>query len=214
MSLIAPEVVVENIIQQGFADLKTTSATDIPLIFSQFPTDYQTDAINFLAGLTVNVVFNYYFDPALLPSFNIVLSSEGEQQQFLNDGVEYADQNPNTLDYEESGSDWQATITLVIRAEKSRQAIILYNLAKWILLKNRQTFEQNFIKATVFSGSDLNYEAERSPTYVFSRIIRINCRVLNTVETNITSDPTISQVVSGFGSEVRALSQVDEESTS
>ena len=215
MSLLAPEVVIEQVLNTEFTNIQTNAATLIPEIFTQFPQAYQNEAIDYMTNIfKLNTVFNYYFDPALLPSFNIILSAEGEAQEYLDDGVEYADQNPNTLTAEEFGSDWQATITVIIRAEKSRQCIILYNLCKWVLLKNRQFLEENFIKASTFSGSDLMYETERKPTFVFARTIKISCRVLNTVNVDITGDPTIQQVISGFGSEVRALPQENDDITS
>lgn len=219
MPISAPEVTIESIIKNGFADLILNANTQIPLIFSQFPQDYINDTISYLTNPAwkTNTIFSYYFDPAILPAFNIVLAAEsespGDRQMYLNDIVEAAANIPNTQPYQSSGSDWACSISVIIRAEKARQCIILYNIVKWILLKNRPTLESAGIKASKFSGSDLAYTPTQ-PTIIFNRQIKIEGRIYNTVDTPVL-DPApgstvVAQVVSAWPREVRVLEQSDE----
>jgi hypothetical protein len=89
----------------------------------------------------------------------------------------------------------------------------LYNIVKWILLKNRMVLETAGIKASKFSGSDLAY-SPTPPTFVFNRVIKMDCRVYNTVDT-LVADPSsqaiaVDSVVSAWPTEVRILPQEDE----
>jgi hypothetical protein len=210
----SPEVTIETILTNGFNDIIANAAKYIPLILANFPTDYQTEAIAYLTGpnFKVNTFFGYAYDPSLTPVFNIVLSSESEgtgpsRQMYLGDIVEAADDNPNTEDYEKFGSMWSASISVIVRCQKSRQTIILYALTKWLMLKNRITLETAGIMATKFSGSDLVYDKTKEPTFAFSRTWKMDCLVFNTYDLDITSDPTLLNVISAFGQEVRDLSQ-------
>lgn len=218
MPISAPEVTIESVITTGFADLITNASTQIPLIFSDFPSQYIADTIAYITdpAFKANTFFSYYFDPAQLPAFNIVLANEaespGDRQMFLNDRVESASQIPNTQPNEMFGSDWTVTVTVIIRTEKMRQCIVLYNILKWMFLKNRQTFEAAGIKTTRFSGSDLMYSSQDPPTFVFSRKIQVDCRIYNTVDYPVTGPTaqTITSVVSAWPREVTDL-PVEEE---
>jgi hypothetical protein len=219
MPVSSPEVTIENIIQNGFADIVANASTYIPLILANFPTDYRTDAIAYLTGpnFKINTFFGYAYDTSEMPVFNIVLSSESEgtgasRQMYLGDIVEAADDNPNTQDYEQFGSMWSASISVIVRCQKARQTIILYALTKWLMLKNRVALETAGIMATKFSGSDLVYDKTKEPTFTFARTWKMDCLVFNTYDLDITSDPTLLTVVSAFNSEVRGLPQEQEES--
>lgn len=113
----------------------------LPLIFSDFPQAYVNDTISYLQDPTfkANTYFSYYFDPAQMPAFNIVLANEAEspsdRQMYLNDRVESAAMIPNTQPNEQFGSDWTVTVTVIIRTQKMRQCIVLYNILKWMFLK-------------------------------------------------------------------------------
>jgi len=218
MPISAPEVTIESIIQSGFADLITNAATDIPIIFQGFPTDYINDTIDYLTnGFKVNTVFNYYYDPAVMPTFNIVLASEAEspndRQMYLNDAVETAQQIPNTEPYESHGSDWTCTVAVIVRAEKTRQCLILYNILKWLFLKNRIVLETAGIKASKFSGSDLAYSPAQ-PTLIYNRQIKMDCRIYNTVDTPVLSPApeaiTVDSVQSAWPAQVRVLPEEEE----
>jgi hypothetical protein len=213
MAVSSPEVTVENIIQNGFADIIANASTYIPLILRAFPVEYQNFAISWLKdpAFKVNTLFGYAYDPSTIPPlFNIVLSNESEgtaagRQMYLGDIVNAADENPNTEDYEEYGSMWTCAVSVIIRCEKARQAIILYSLIKWLFLKNRETLEAAGIKATKFSGGDLVYDASKQPAFAFTRQFKIDCQILNTWEVDVTSDPLVRQVISAFDHEVRDL---------
>lgn len=214
MPVSSPEVTIERIIQVGFADIIANANKYIPLILANFPTEYQTDAISYLTGpdFKINTFFGYAYDPSVMPVFNIVLSSESEgtaagKQMFLGDIVEAADDNPNTDDFEEFGSMWSTCISVIVRCQKARQTIILYALVKWLMLKNRVALETAGIMATKFSGSDLTFDKSKEPTFTFARTWKMDCLVFNTYDLDITSDPTLTTVVSAFGSEVRTLPQ-------
>lgn len=214
MPISAPEVTVESIIKSGFADIIANRATYLPLVFSNFPSDYAAEAANYLSGANFKVytAFGYAYDASQMPVFNIVLSNESEgtwsdKQMYLGDIVDPADQNPNTEDYEESGSMWSCSISVIIRAEKPRQVLILYALLKWLMLKNRETLESMGIIATKFSGTDLMYDNSKQPAFSFFRTWKMDCKTMNTWETDITSDPVIDDVVSAIGEQVRVLPQ-------
>lgn len=215
MAILDPAVVVEDIINTGFQSLVTNVATQVPLILSQFPQAYIDAAIEYLTApdFKIETVFQYAYDPAHLPCWNIVLAAEnenaGNQQMFLNDTIDAADMNPNTSDFEEHGSLWAIKINIYVRAQKERQCIVLYNLTKWILLNNRLTFEDKGIITPIFSGSDIAYEVERKPTFVFTRALSITGRAANTIDTNITTDPTLQTVQSAWPTEVTILEQTD-----
>ncbi len=217
MPISAPEVTIESIIINGFADLVINANTQIPLIFSEFPQDYIDETISYLSdpNFKAKTYFSYYFDPAQLPAFNIVLSNEAEspsdRQMYLNDRVESAAKIPNTEPYEKFGSDWTCGITVIIRTQKMRQCLVLYNILKWMLLKNRQTFEAAGIKTTRFSGSDVMYTSQE-PTFLFSRKIQMDCRIYNTVDIPVTgaTAQTINHVVSKWPTEVTVLPLEDE----
>jgi hypothetical protein len=208
-------VTVESIIQEGFAQLIANATTQVPLILAQFPEEYQTAAVEYLTdpNFKVTSIFQFYYDPAVLPAWNIVLSNEnevaGNQQMFLNDLVDGANMNPNTEDFEQYGSDWSTNVDIFIRAQKDRQCIILYALTKWVFLQNRLTLEAAGFKANVFSGSDINYEVKDKPTFVFTRRLRITCRALQTVDVNITGDPIIQNIQSAFPTEVTVFGELD-----
>jgi len=219
MSISAPEVTIESVIQTEFAALITAAATQIPLIFTDFPADYIADCISYITDpdFKVNTIFSYYFDPAVLPAFNIVLASENEspdnRQMYLNDAIETAEQIPNTQSYTQYGSDWACSVSIIIRAQKARQCIVLYNIIKWILLKNRMVLEAAGIKASKFSGSDLAY-TPTPPTFIFNRQIKMDCRIYNTVDTLVAPPAppsiTVNHVVSAWPSEVRTMEIEDE----
>jgi hypothetical protein len=217
--VIAPEVVIEKLIQDGFADLVTNATTQIPVIFSQFSADYISETIGYLTSpnFKTNTIFSYYFDPAVLPAFNIVLASEfegpGDRQMYLNDIVEAAANIPNTEPYQSQGSDWACSITVIIRAEKARQTIILYSLVKWILLKNRMVLEAAGMKANKFSGSDLAF-TPNGATFIFNRQMKIETRIYNTFDVPVLppapGSEVINSVVSKWPTEVRTLEDEDE----
>jgi len=208
MPVSAPEVVIENIIQTEMASIISAPNTSIPTILSEFPQEYVDFTIAYLADpeFKVNTIFSFYFNPTQLPAFNIVLSSENEaptdRQMYLNDAVE-AIGSENVM---RSGSDWACSIAIIIRAEKARQCIVLYNIIKWVMLKNRKRLEASGIKASRFSGSDLAYSPVE-PTFVFNRQLKMDCRIYNTVDTLITPDnsTTINQVISSWPVDVRIL---------
>ncbi len=212
MPVSSPEVTIENILQVGLADIVTNATTYVPLILSNFPTDYVNEAIAYLTSpdFKINTFFGYAYDPALMPAFNIVLASESEgtgpsKQMYLGDIVEAADDNPNTENFEQFGSLWSTSISVTVRSQKSRQVIILYGLVKWLMLKNRKSLEAAGIIATKFSGSDLMFDQAKAPAFVFARTWKCDCLVLNTFDIDITSDPTLTTVISAFGSEVRDI---------
>jgi len=185
----------------------------LPLIFTDFPIAYINETISYLQDpdFKANTYFSYYFDPAQMPAFNIVLANEAEspsdRQMYLNDRVESAAQIPNTQPNESFGSDWTCSVTVIIRTEKMRQCIVLYNILKWMFLKNRQTFEAAGIKTTRFSGSDIMYSSQDAPTFIFNRKIQVDCRIYNTVDYPVTGPTatTITSVVASFPSEVTDL---------
>jgi hypothetical protein len=142
MPVSAPEVSIEAIILSGFADIKANAATQVPLILTSFPADYINFAISYISDLPINTVFQYYFDPSILPTFNIILSNEGEsfgdKHSVLNDNIESAETIPNTQNYSMKGSDWDCSVTVVIRTEKMRQCIVCssgYSLKTEVFLK-------------------------------------------------------------------------------
>jgi hypothetical protein len=145
-----------------------------------------------------------------MPVWNIVLSNEneaaGNQQSFLGDSVVSADTNEfdAATEDEETGSLWANKVSVYVRTQKERQCIVLYNITKWIFLNNRLTFEENGIIAPLFSGSDIAYELERKPTFVFTRAIQVTGRSANTVDTEITNPP-LRQIISEWPEEVIAL---------
>jgi hypothetical protein len=212
-------VTVESIIQDGFAQLIANADVAIPQILAQFPTEYQTAAVEYLTDPTfkVQTLFQFAYNPTELPAWNIVLDNEtenaGNQQMYLNDAVDTADQNPNTEDFEQYGSDWTVKVKIYVRAQKDRQCIILYALTKWIFLQNRITLETAGMKTNVFSGSDIMYEIKDKPTFVFTRVFSITCRALQTVDVDITADPTLQHVQSAFPTEVTVLEQENESTT-
>jgi len=212
-------VIVEKIIKDGFTQLITGAPTQVPLILAQFPEEYQTLAVEYLTdpAFKVQTQFQFYYDPAILPVWNIVLSNEGEaagnQQMYLNDLVDGADMVPNTEDYEQYGSDWSINLDIFVRAQKDKQCIVLYALTKWLFLQNRLTLEAAGFKTNVFSGSDVMYEVKDKPTFVFTRRLRISSRALQTVDVNIENDPTLKYVQSAFPTEVTILPVADNSST-
>lgn len=213
MAILDPAVVLEDIINTGMTNLIANVNVQIPLILSQFPQAYINDAIAYLTdpAFKVQTIFQYAYDPALLPCWNIVIAAEnenaGNQQMFLNDAVETADNNPNTLDFEEHGSLWAIKVNIYIRAQKERQCIVLYNLTKWILLNSRLAIEGAGIIAPIFTGSDITYDVERKPTMVFTRALMVTGRAANTVDFDITFDPTLKTVIGAVPSEVTILEQ-------
>lgn len=219
MAISAPEVTVEKIINDGFADLITNAATQVPLILAAFPADYINDTVGYITSsdFVPQTIFSYYFDPAKLPAFNIVLASEGEDpsdgKMYLNDLVEAAANIPNTQPYQSQGSDWACRISVIIRAQKARQTLVLYNIIKWMMLKNRATLEAAGIKASKFSGRELAYSPTQ-PTQVFNREFVMDCRIYNTVDTPVLPPApqsiTIREVISAWPTEVRDLPQEDE----
>lgn len=219
MPVSSPEVTIETILQAGFADIITNAGKYIPLILSNFPTDYQTDAIAYLTGpdFKITTFFGYAYDPALMPAFNIILSSESEgtgasKQMYLGDIVQPADDNPNTVDLEQFGSMWSASISVTVRGQKSRQVIILYALVKWLMIKNRETMEAAGLMATKFSGSDLMFDKAKEPTLTFARTWKMDCLVFNTYDVDITTDPILAVIQSALIQEVRVLPQAQVES--
>lgn len=216
MPISAPEVLVEEIIQAGFKDIIANSATYLPLVFANFPAQYQTDAANYINGqnFEVNTAFGYAYDPSQLPVFNIVLSGEEEgtaqsKQMYLGGIVEAADNDPNTEDEEQYGSMWHGAVSVIVRTQVARQTIILYALVKWLMLKNRVALEAAGIMATKYSGTDLIYNPEKQPTFVFSRTFKMDCLVMNTYDVDISDDPNIAGVISKLGDQVRILSEED-----
>lgn len=215
MAILDPSVIVESIINAGFVDLIANASAQVPLILSQFPVEYQNDAVDYLTdpAFKFQTIFQYAYDPAVLPCWNIVLAAEnenaGNQQMFLNDAVDTADQNPNTEEFEEHGSLWSVKVNTYIRAQKERQCIVLYALTKWIFLKNRLTFEDSGIVAPIFSGSDITYELEKKPTMVFTRALQVTGRAAQTIDTSTLSDPTLNTVQSKWPDEVSVLEQAN-----
>lgn len=219
MAVSAPEVTIEKILNDEFTALKTTASTQIPLILSAFPQAYIDDTIGYITSsdFKPQTVFSYYFDPAQLPAFNIVLSNEGEDpsegKMYLNDAVETAANIPNTQPYQSSGSDWACRASIIIRAQKARQTLILYSIVKWMMLKNRLTLEAAGIKTPKFSGRELAY-TPTPPTFVFNREFIMDCRVYNTVDTPVLApapgSTTIQQVISAWPREVRVIPEEDE----
>jgi hypothetical protein len=214
MGIGAPEVTVENIIKTGFADIITNANTYLPLALATFPTEYQNLAISYIQSpnFKINTAFGYAYDASTLPMFNIVLSSESEgtassKQRYLGDIVDAADDNPNTEDLEAFGSLWSCAITVIVRAQEARQAIILYALTKWLMLKNRIVLEAAGVQATTFSGTDLLYDSTKQPLFAFSRAFKMDCLVMNTYDVDITADPTLTTVISAFPDQVRILPQ-------
>lgn len=212
MSVSAPEVYAESLIIEGFKDIITNAATYLPLILKDFTKEYQDLAIAYLTNdFKVRTLFGYAYDPSEMPVFNIVLAGESEgtattKQMYLGGIVEAANEIPNTEDYEKYGSMWACSISVIVRAEKSKQAIILYSLVKWLFLKNRVQFERYGIMATKFSGSDLTYDASKQPAFGFSRLFKMDGYIMNTVDKDITSDPIITEVTNI----VRILPEVEE----
>lgn len=209
MPISSPEVEIESVITSGFATLIANAATQIPLIFTNFPQDYINDTIAYLTdpGFKVMTVFGYAFDPAQLPAFNIILVGENEspmdRQMYVGDIVEAAANIPNTQSNESLGSDWSCAVSVIIRTEKVRQCIILYSILKWIFLGNRRNFEAYGMKANKFSGSDIAFNPTQ-PTQIFSRQLKVDCRIYNTVDAPVTGPTatTINSVVSGWPNEV------------
>jgi hypothetical protein len=207
-------------LNEGFADIVANAATYIPQILADFPTDYQNDAIAYLQSpqYQTNVVFGYAYDPSKLPVLNLVLSNEGEgtaagKQMYLNDAVETADRNPNTETHEQYGSMWSSAVSVIVRCQVARQTIILYSLVKWLMLKNREVLEAAGIMATSFSGTDLIYNPKEQPTFVFSRSFKMDGKVMNTYDVDITADPTLRSVVSAFPEQVRVLPNIQYENS-
>jgi|SRR5882724_10097539 len=212
MSISSPEVTIEDILQTGFKDIVLNADTYIPLVFANFPSDYQTEAIAYLKGpdFKINTFFGYAYDPSKVPIFNIILSSESEgtaqsKQMYLGDIVDAADDNPNTEDFEQFGSLWSCAISVTIRSERTRQTIILYALTKWLMLKNRKVLEAAGIYATKFSGTDLIYDASKKPAFSFARTWKMDCLIMNTYDNDISADPIIRNVISAIGQQVRVL---------
>jgi hypothetical protein len=211
VSISAPEIVVETIINTGFANVIANASTLVPLIFTDFPAQYSTDTNAFLTGpnFKVNTLFSYQFNPAELPAFNIVLTSEDEspsdRKMYLNDDVETLG-SPAGENTAKTGSDWACGISIIVRTEKVRQCIILYNIVKWLMLGNRMTLEGAGIKTSKFSGSDLAYSPTQ-PTMVFNRQLRMDCRVYNTVDTIATdlNSTTIQTVLAQWPDNVTVL---------
>jgi hypothetical protein len=212
MPITAPEVIVEGLVISGLGNIVATASDCIPLILSNFPEEYQDDAIAYLTSdkFKVETLFGYAYDPAFIPVFNIALSTEsegtsGSKQMFLGDIVNRADHNPNTESFEKYGSLWSCSVSIIPRCEKQKQALILYTLIKYIMLKNRTYLEANGILATKFSGGDLSYDATKQPGFVFSRAFKMDCLVLNTYDKDITDDATIKTVLGQLTEQVRVL---------
>ena len=53
MSISAPEIVVETIINTGFANVIANASTLVPLIFTDFPAQYSTDTIEKCISMTM-----------------------------------------------------------------------------------------------------------------------------------------------------------------
>lgn len=212
MPILDPAVVVETIINTYFNNLIADASTVVPVILKQFPTDYQEEAVAYLTdpAFKVTTFFQNAYIPSQLPVWNIVLAGEnenaGNQQMYLNDIVVSPD-DPNNDGDEQHGSDWMQKVNVFIRTQKERQCIILYALTKWIFLQNRLTFESAGFKTPIFSGSDVMYEIERKPTFVFTRMLSVSCRSLQTVDTDISDDPILKQVISGWPEEIEILDQ-------
>ncbi|VVB53215.1 Uncharacterised protein [uncultured archaeon] len=219
MAVSAPEVTIEKIINDGFVDLLANAAAQVPLILAAFPPEYIAETVAYITdpAFKPQTIFSYYFDPAQLPAFNIVLAAEGEDpsdgKMYLNDIVEAAANIPNTQPYQSQGSDWACRISVIIRAQKARQTLVLYNILKWMMLKNRTTLETAGIKASKFSGRELAYTPTQ-PTLIFNREFIMDCRIYNTVDTPILPPSpqsiTIREVISAWPTEVHDLPQEDE----
>ncbi len=209
--ILEPAVTVESILKTGIDNLVANAATLVPLIFAQYPKEYQDLAIAYLASeeFQPNINFQYAYDPTKMPAWNIVLSNEneaaGNNQMYLHDEVEPNDMAPIIGDYAQYGSDWNTKVNIFVRAQKDRQCLILYAFTKWLFLGNRQTLEAAGMKTPIYSGSDVLYEVDKKPTFVFTRQFVISCRVLNTVEIDISGDPTLRDIVMSWPVEVEGL---------
>jgi hypothetical protein len=213
MPMLDPSVIVESVINTGFTALLANVQTQVPLILAQFPQEYINLAVSYLTDPTfkVTTMFQYSYVPDLMPCWNIVLASEneaaGNNQMFLNDVVDAADGDGS--EYEQSGSDWLQKVNVYIRAQKEKQCIVLYALTKWLFLQNRLTFEKAGFKTPIFSGSDVMYGVERKPTFIFTRMLSISTRALQTVDVDISGDAILKSVNSEWPENVTVQSQAD-----
>jgi hypothetical protein len=216
MPISSPEVTCETILQTGMKDLIVNATKYMSLIFANFPSGYSEEATAYLQSdefdpNDIPTLFGMAYDPAELPCFNIVLAGEGEtigsQHMYVGDVVISGEDLTDGL--EEYGSDWDCAVSIIVRAQKRTQCIILYSIVKWLFLKNRLTLERNFIKANRFSGSDLQYEGDKQATFVFSRLFKIDCRIQNTYDIDVSDASTITQVVAEIGEEVSVLPQAN-----
>ncbi len=217
MSIAAPEVVVEAIINQGLDFVIANADTAVPLILTAFPDDYIADTIAYLKDTKFDpqVVFQYAYNPAKMPVFNIILHGEsehsGNSQMFLGDIVQRVIRPATDANEEDAtGSHWSCSVSVVIRAEKMRQLLVLYTMLKWIMLNNRETFESAGIMTPKLSGSDPRYDPTQPPTQIFSRTLTIDMRTENTVDTPLDdigsgNNIVINTVIGAHPPEVRDL---------
>lgn len=188
--IVQPDIVIIQTLIDGFAGLRL-DPTPIQDIFASHTQDEISDIQNYFSNTATPIrhgwakTANEIGTGAVFVS--IANSQETESRQFL--GSNAPDETPgvNTND-EYLGSFFNTTLRISCKAPNANKALYISTIAKWILIGNRVSLEnENGLAQQVLSINDLIPQKVYEPDFVFTRDIMYQCLHLDIVDITVAT---------------------------
>jgi len=188
--IVQPDIVIIQTLTDGFAGLRQ-DPTPIQDIFASHLQNEISDIQNYFSNTATPIrhgwakTANEIGTGAVFVS--IANSQETETRQFL--GSEAPNETPGLNKNDEYlGTFFTTTLRVSCKAPNANKALYIATIAKWILIGNRVTLEnQNGLMQQVISLSDLIPQKIYEPDYVFSRDISYQCLHLDIVDVTVAT---------------------------
>lgn len=187
MSAVLPEIVYQNVVEHGLR-LLVTDQSLIDDLFSDFPADIRSYIKTYFAKTTnIPVRLGWPRPDMTLPAINISLGSEQESDgnDLLGDHMEegYVRNAEGEVSQigEISGFGTACSHNLLVLTQSSDATVYLYNVVRRIIFVNKMALEEAGIKNLRINGSDMQFEENYFPEFVFARNVNLSCNTWFTV---------------------------------
>jgi hypothetical protein len=180
---IVPEIEIENLLAAGYAELDGILADDatadpfLERVFWNVPAARRARFKTWLRDHVVKIVENYPRSEQELPCHAIVLSP-GESHEFVGHVGNTLEATVDSPGGPVTAEQWSPTIGILTRGKNPEELLVLHQLAKFFIARQRYSLAETFEINLSMSERDLGYVREFAPHFVYDRLLQVHVSFL------------------------------------